>query len=63
MRPKTAAILSILVSLLCAAAILVADAIFEGTEHNAAIRHGLIALWWVPFLALTRRSGCCARRC
>ena len=58
MKTPGTVVLIIVVSLLFADGILVADAVLEGTQHRAAVIYALIALWWVPFagLAIHRRQ-------
>ncbi len=63
MSPKRAAFLNIVVAIFFAAAIILADIVFEGTEHNETVKYSLIALWWMPFSYLSSCIGCPRKHC
>ena len=60
LTPKKLAALNIGVSLIFAAAILVANFFFKDSSYDETITYSLIAVWWIPFswlTAMTQRAN------
>ncbi|MFK7777178.1 MAG: hypothetical protein QM501_03500 [Gimesia sp.] len=53
MKPKTAALFILATSVFFACAIILADALLEGTKYNQIVMYSLIAIWWIPFSYLS----------
>ena len=57
MNLKNPVVAIIAVSLICAAAIVVASALLQGRESADTVTWILVAIWWVPFSLLMARAA------
>ena len=62
-RRSHPAFLMILVSLMFAAAILIASYLLRGTEHGDTATYFLIALWFIPFSFLCAQTSRPCKSC
>ena len=57
MKNNKFALLNILMSLIFAGLIIGASYVFQGEDYKDTVTYSLIALWFIPFLWLSKKAG------